>query len=51
MGATDLPAKGTVAPLKCLFDARSHGWYYGSDGKRSPIDRYREPGTEEYNGD
>jgi hypothetical protein len=26
------------------------GHYYGSDAKRSPLDRYRAPGSAEYTG-
>ena len=51
MGASNPPEKGTLAPLKLLFDelpegARGH--YFGSDGLRSPLDRYRNPGDSEY---
>ena len=45
------PAAGTVAILFLLF-GRPHGsgHYYGSDAKRSPLDRYRAPGSPEYSG-
>jgi NAD(P)-dependent dehydrogenase (short-subunit alcohol dehydrogenase family) len=40
---------GTVAPLKLLCDPiKSSGWYYGSDGLRSPLHEYRAPGAPEY---
>jgi carbonyl reductase 1 len=28
-----------------------NGRYYGSDAKRSPLDRYRSPGSEPYTGE
>ncbi len=44
--------QGTVAILHLLFsDAIDTGHYYGSDARRSPLDRYRAPGTPEYSGD
>ena len=50
MGATKPPSEGVKAPLLLLFgevgDAR--GWYFGSDGLRSPLDRYRAPGDPPY---
>ena len=51
MGATNPPEKGTTAPVYCLFEATSTGWYYGSDAVRSPLDRYRGPGDPPYEGD
>jgi hypothetical protein len=51
-----LPAsEGAVAPLflalqKNLPTPAGNGWYYGSDAKRSPLHKYREPGTPEYDG-
>ena len=40
---------GTVAPLKLLLSPiKSSGWYYGSDGLRSPLHEYRAPGAPEY---
>ena len=51
MGATNPPEKGTTAPIYCLFEATSTGWYYGSDAVRSPLDRYRGPGDPPYEGD
>ena len=45
------PAEGAKAPLHLLFGAvQGSGHYYGSDAKRSPLDRYRAPGSPEYNG-
>ena len=46
------PADGARVIVKLLFDApRGRGHYYGSDGLRSPMDRYRAPGSPEYTGD
>ena len=43
------PEFGAKAPVQILFSENvGHGWYYGSDAKRSPIDRYRSPGDPEY---
>lgn len=45
------PAEGAKAPLHMLFgDLEGNGRYYGSDGKRSPLDRYRSPGSAPYEG-
>jgi carbonyl reductase 1 len=45
------PAEGTTAPLHLLFGAvHGSGHYYGSDAKRSPLDRYRAPGSPEHTG-
>lgn len=45
MGATKPPEMGTVAPLHCLFaEGIKSGVYFGSDGVRSPLNRYREAG-------
>jgi NAD(P)-dependent dehydrogenase (short-subunit alcohol dehydrogenase family) len=45
------PAEGAKAPLHLLFGAlEGSGRYYGSDAKRSPLDRYRAPGSPEYTG-
>lgn len=52
MGATNDPEKGTVAPLHCLFGENiGTGLYFGSDGVRSPLDRYRAPGDPPYLGE
>ncbi len=46
------PEHGTLAILHLLFGApHGSGHYYGSDAKRSPLDRYRAPGSPEYLGD
>jgi len=45
------PAEGAKAPLHLLFGVvQGSGHYYGSDAKRSPLDRYRAPGSPEYTG-
>lgn len=46
------PKEGTRAPMHLLFgDLDGNGRYYGSDARRSPLDRYRRPGDPEYTGD
>tara|TARA_B110001452_G_scaffold161649_1_gene134553 strand:+ start:1002 stop:1895 length:894 start_codon:yes stop_codon:yes gene_type:complete len=50
MGALT-PDQGTVAPMKLLFgELDGNGRYYGSDGLRSPLDKYRSPGSPPYEG-
>lgn len=50
-GATKSPAEGTVAIMKTLFEPlKGNGWYYGSDGLRSPYHYMRSPGEPEYDG-
>jgi NAD(P)-dependent dehydrogenase (short-subunit alcohol dehydrogenase family) len=45
------PAAGARAVMFLLFgEPEGNGRYYGSDGKRSPLDRYRAPGSEPYRG-
>lgn len=44
------PSESTIAPLFLLFGCEQTGFYYGSDGKRSPFAKYRSPGSEEYDG-
>jgi hypothetical protein len=45
------PREGATAPMHLLFGKlEGNGRYYGSDGKRSPLDRYRAPGSPEYTG-
>jgi len=45
------PADGARAPMHLLFGAlQGNGRFYGSDAKRSPLDRYRSPGSPEYTG-
>lgn len=46
------PSEGTRSTLFLLFgEPEGSGFYYGSDAKRSPLDRYRAPGTPPYTGD
>jgi NAD(P)-dependent dehydrogenase (short-subunit alcohol dehydrogenase family) len=43
------PSAGARAPMFLLFgELEGNGRYYGSDARRSPLDRYRAPGTEAY---
>jgi len=50
-GATKTPEEGTVAIRKLLFEKLGgNGWYYGSDGLRSPYHFMRNPGTPEWDG-
>ena len=54
MGASKTPEQSNchVAPLHILFgDDVAHGWYYGSDAVRSPLDIYRGPGDPPYESD
>ena len=54
MGASKTPEQSNchVAPLHILFgDDVAHGWYYGSDAVRSPLDIYRGPGEPPYESD
>ncbi len=45
------PAEGARAPMHLLWGAlEGNGRYYGSDAKRSPLDRYRDPGSPPYDG-
>jgi len=50
-GAKLTPEQGCVSALKCLFGDVTSGWYYGSDGLRSPLTVTRDPGTPEYHGE
>jgi NAD(P)-dependent dehydrogenase (short-subunit alcohol dehydrogenase family) len=46
------PAAGAKAPMHLLFgDLEGNGCYYGSDAQRSPLDRYRSPGSPPYTDD
>lgn len=46
------PADGARVVMSLLFgQPRGSGHYYGSDGERSPLDRYRAPGSPPYTGD
>jgi len=51
MGAKT-PDEGTVSTMYLLFDENieGNGRYYGSDAKRSPLDKYRSPGSPPYEG-
>ena len=44
------PDEGAVSAMYLLFteDEYVRGGYFGSDAKRSPLDRYRSPGSEPY---
>ena len=48
------PEDGTVSLKKCILEElpkECKGWYYGSDGLRSPLDKMRNPGDPEYTGE
>jgi NAD(P)-dependent dehydrogenase (short-subunit alcohol dehydrogenase family) len=46
------PEEGARCPLFLLFgEPDGNGRFYGSDAKRSPLDRYRSPGSPAYTGD
>merc|ERR1712216_290604 len=51
MGAKT-PDEGSFSTMYLLFaeDIQGNGRYYGSDAKRSPLDKYRSPGTPAYEG-
>eukprot|EP00984_Skeletonema_dohrnii_P020531 scaffold10013_cov79-Skeletonema_dohrnii-CCMP3373.AAC.35 len=50
-GATKEPHEGTVSIKKALFeDLPSSGWFWGSDGLRSPLHWLRNPGEPEFDG-
>merc|ERR1711879_160191 len=50
-GASKPPDQGTVAIKHLLFaDLQGNGWYYGSDGVRSPLHFMRNPGEPAYDG-
>lgn len=45
------PSAGARAPMHLLFgDLEGNARYYGSDAQRSPLDRYRAPGSPPYTG-
>ena len=50
-GARLTPEQGCVSSIKCLFGEVTSGFYYGSDGLRSPLTMTRDPGTPEYQGE
>lgn len=46
------PSAGARSPMFLLFgEPEGNGRYYGSDALRSPLDRYRAPGSEPYTGE
>ncbi|GMI36904.1 hypothetical protein TeGR_g12326, partial [Tetraparma gracilis] len=48
-GATLPPSAGCRALRDCLLEPLGgSGWWFGSDGKRSPLDRLRRPGEPEF---
>jgi len=51
MGAKLTAEEGCVSSIKCLFGDVVSGYYYGSDGLRSPLTMTRDPGTPEYEGE
>jgi len=50
-GARLTPEQGCVSSIKCLFEPGTSGFYYGSDGLRSPLTMTRDPGMPEYEGE
>jgi len=50
-GARLTPEQGCVSSIRCLFQPVTSGFYYGSDGLRSPLTMTRDPGTPEYEGE
>ena len=50
-GAKLTPEQGCLSSIKCLFKPVTSGYYYGSDGHRSPLTVSRDPGTPEYEGE
>jgi hypothetical protein len=51
-GAKLTPEQGCVSAIKCLFSEDvTSGYYYGSDGLRSPLTMTRDPGMPEYEGE
>ncbi|MCR9096888.1 MAG: SDR family NAD(P)-dependent oxidoreductase [bacterium] len=50
-GPSKGPEEGTAAIKQCLFGSlEASGWYYGSDGLRSPYHYMRNPGEPEWDG-
>jgi len=45
------PAEGAMSTMKLLFEDVPTGRYWGSDGLRSPLHKYRGPGEDEYKGE
>jgi len=50
-GAKLTPEQGCVSSLVCLFGDVTSGYYYGSDGVRSPFTMTRDPGMPPYGGE
>merc|ERR550537_1097501 len=50
-GAKLTPEQGCQSSIKCLFEPVTSGFYYGSDGLRSPLTMGRDPGMPEYEGE
>jgi NAD(P)-dependent dehydrogenase (short-subunit alcohol dehydrogenase family) len=50
-GARLTAEQGTVSYMRCIFGDVVSGYYYGSDGLRSPLTVTRDPGTPEYQGE
>jgi carbonyl reductase 1 len=50
-GAKLTPEQGCRSSIKCLFDCVTSGFYYGSDGLRSPLTMTRDPGMPEFQGE
>ena len=50
-GAKLAPEQGCISAIKCLFAPVTSGFYYGSDGLRSPLTISRDPGMPEYQGE
>lgn len=50
-GAKLTPEQGTVSMMVCLFGEVVSGYYYGSDGLRSPLTVTRDPGMPVYGGE
>lgn len=50
-GAKLTPEQGCVSGLVCLFDEVTSGYFYGSDGARSPFTMTRDPGMPAYEGE
>ena len=52
LGAKVKPENGTLSIKKCLFEEDvTSGYYYGSDGLRSPLVCARDPDMPEYQGE
>lgn len=45
------PHEGAFSTLKLLKEESGSGFYFGSDGLRSPLHKYRQPGSGEYKGE